>query len=315
MINNVCYPEVLFITNKDDFATDYLIYKFRDNKIPYFRVNSEDITEYIITYSPETTTLIIDDTHYYLSEVRSVYFRRAPTIFPKAINLEDTNFLNKERRDFLEGIFLTLKAKWINPLYPTYIGERKLFQLNLARKMGFKIPNTISSNRPTDIISFMQTNKNCIIKPISQGLQITTNGVYSIYTSSINESDIKNKEHLFESPILVQERINNSCDIRVTVVNNDIFSVAIKKDKPDEVDWRSPDIIKKYTIHELPQELALKILDLNKELNLTYSAMDFILTPDNEYFFLEVNPVGEWVWLEKELNLPISEAIIKNLKG
>ena len=52
---------------------------------------------------------------------------------------------------------------------------------------------------------------------------------------------------------------------------------------------------------------------LHKELDLVYSAFDFVLTPEGKYFFLETNPAGEWVWLERELGLPISKTIINEL--
>jgi glutathione synthase/RimK-type ligase-like ATP-grasp enzyme len=45
------------------------------------------------------------------------------------------------------------------------------------------------------------------------------------------------------------------------------------------------------------------------ELGLVFGAVDFICTPAGEYVFLEVNPGGEWGMLERDLRLPISEAI------
>ncbi|UOK56178.1 hypothetical protein MGI18_14170 [Bacillus sp. OVS6] len=101
-------PQVLFVTNKDDFACDYLIYKFLDKRVPYLRLNSEDITEISISYQPDQVEVRHETLRYNLSQVKSVYFRRAPTIFPPAVNEMDTQFINRERRDFLRGYTVLL---------------------------------------------------------------------------------------------------------------------------------------------------------------------------------------------------------------
>jgi glutathione synthase/RimK-type ligase-like ATP-grasp enzyme len=309
-------PEVLFVTNKDDFAIDFLIYKFKDNHIPYLRLNSEDITGCDVTWNfGNDVCFKFNDYEYSLKNLKSIYFRRAPTIFPNSSNHNDTPYINRERRDFFEGLYLTLDVKWINPIFATYISERKLYQLNVARNIGFDIPSTIVSNNPLEIKNFIDLHGNCIIKPISHGLQISKEGAFSIYTSEIKDIDFLEKDKLFECPAFVQSRIDNFRDIRATVIGNTIFAVEIEKDKIDDVDWRTPDTEKSYKVHTLPNNIVELMLKLHKALDLVYSAFDFVLTPEGEYYFLETNPAGEWVWLERELGLPISTAIINELIG
>lgn len=309
------YPQVLFVTNKDDFAIDYLIYKFKSKNIKYLRINSDDILSYSIQYTINQKLMIsFEDTDYCLSRIKSIYFRRAPTIFPSSIEPCNDNFINRERREFFEGLYLNLKAKWINPIFNTYIAERKIYQLQVASNLGLKIPKTIVSNDPVFISSnAFKDNSKYIIKPISHGLQITKNGAYSIYTNEITDFEPFQKKILFESPVLIQEKIENFRDIRITVIGQKMFPVEIFKNDSNEIDWRMPNIKKSYKVHSIPDELRFKILQYTKFLNLIYSAIDFILTPSGEYIFLEVNPAGEWVWLEMELNLPLSETIINEL--
>ncbi|WP_035295404.1 hypothetical protein [Brevibacillus thermoruber] len=309
----IIHPRVLFVTNKDDFACDYLIYRFLHKQVPYLRLNSEDITEVSISFQPDNVEVLFDNIKYELSYVKSVYFRRAPTVFPPALNENDTPFINRERRDFFEGLYCSLDVKWINPVFATYRAERKLLQLNVAEKLGFYIPKTIVSNDPVKILNFVNLCNECIIKPISHGLQITNEGTYSIYTSEITSLDWLETDKLFESPVLIQEKISNYRDIRVTVVGDHVFAVEIEKNDPCSVDWRAPDIVKGYRIHQLPEYIIRQIYSLHRVLDLTYSAIDFILTPEGKYVFLETNPAGEWVWLEKELGLKISDAIIDEL--
>lgn len=309
-------PQIILLTNRDDFTCDYLIDKIRSNYgdvISYFRINSEDIINTIYEYDAKGKLIISHNSiNYDLAKVKSVYFRRVSTVFPSSLDNNNNNFINRERRDFLEGVLLSLKAKWINPLFATIQGERKLFQLSIANKLGLKIPSTLVTNDPKKIKEFIK-RKPAIIKPISHGLQVTNEKTFSIYTSTINQNDIQDEKQLFEVPSYIQEKIENKSDIRVTVIDKNIFAVSIKKDNDEEIDWRKPTVIKSYSIISLPNEINDKLLKLNNELGLRYSAIDLIQTSDDDYIFLEVNPAGEWVWLERELELEISNKIIKAL--
>ena len=164
---------------------------------------------------------------------------------------------------------------------------------------------------PVEILNFIKANERCIIKPICHGLQISKEGAFSIYTSEITDLSIFEKSEIFECPAFIQRKVENFRDIRATVIGNKIFAVEIEKECPDDVDWRYPDIKKTYNVHKLPHSLQNLMFKLHKKL--IYSAFDFILTPSGEYYFLETNPAGEWVWLERELGLPISTAIINEL--
>lgn len=306
-------PKILIITNLDDFAADYLILKLIETEIDYLRVNSEDISSWSIKYDPHNgISLEYEDSHYNLNSVRGVYFRRAPTIYNQFANKKNSTFLWRESKEFFEGIYLTLDANWINPIFETYKAERKLYQLNIANNIGFKIPQSLITNNPSDIKNFI-SNKECIIKPISHGLQVSGEDIFSIYTSSIDKDLKFSLNDLFETPVYVQEKIQNQFDIRVTVIGDNLFPVSIKKTNNKEVDWRKPEISKDYRAVELPASIMEKCFEINKKLGLSYSAIDLIQSDSNEYTFLEINPAGEWVWLEKELGLPLSHKLIKEL--
>ena len=308
----IVFPRILFISNKDDLALDYLILKFQNNGIEYLRINSEDITQFGISFNLNEAIIDYNDTTFNLSKVASVYFRRAPSIFPKTEVLENSHFVNTERRDFLEGLYLTLRnVKWINPIFETYIAEKKTYQITLAKRMGFNIPKTVFTNNSERANNFINNQNYSIIKPICHGLQITNTGAYSIYTSDIQSINVDVK--LFESPIYLQEKLNTYRDIRATVIGDKIFAVEIESFTDNKVDWRRPEIRKNYSNHNLPTELKNRMLNFNAKLGLQYSAFDFILTKDHNYMFLETNPAGEWVWLENELDIPISDAIINEL--
>ncbi|MGK9118318.1 hypothetical protein [Olivibacter jilunii] len=308
--------KTLFLTNRDDVSIEYLLSKFRDKSASYLRINSEDIDLIDFEVQPNgVTRCYVENTEYDLSSVKSVLFKRVPTKFNIPIDDEDRAYLVNERKHFFEGLYLTLeKAKWINPMFATHIAERKLFQLKVASKIGLKIPKSILTNKLSLALNFLDNNPLSIIKPISNGLQIVKDKAYSIYTTAITKDIFKELqlEETFGTPVFLQERISNNYDIRVTIVGEKIFAVRIGKEG-DGVDWRKPEVKKEYKLIDLPITLHQKLLKLNEYFGMIYSAIDLILTPEGEYIFLEINPVGEWVWLEKELDIDISDTLIKEL--
>ncbi len=46
-----------------------------------------------------------------------------------------------------------------------------------------------------------------------------------------------------------------------------------------------------------------------------FAALDFIVDPDDQWWFLECNPNGQWAWIEEETGLPISSALADALEG
>ena len=305
-------PEILFLTSIEDFTVDYVIKELQKRNISYVRINSENFDKIDICYSLSGLfTLKINEQEYILDEVKTVFFRRVPNKFPFLAHSKHRHFGSREWQHFLEGSINTLDADWINPYFSTINAERKTLQLHLAKTLGFELPATILSNSKEKILEFINSQKKVIVKPVSHGLvSDSDNSVFSFYTQEIQATDFSSKNERFELPIYLQEKIHNEYDLRVTVVGDKIFPVKIlKSGSENNVDWRKPTIIKEYEKIDIPELLKEKILKLNRSLNLIYSAMDFIYT-GNKYFFLEVNPAGEWVWLDLELKLRIKESIV-----
>jgi glutathione synthase/RimK-type ligase-like ATP-grasp enzyme len=201
----------------------------------------------------------------------------------------------------------------VNPYYATVQAERKLLQLLRAKEAGLAVPKTIVTNRTKIALDFLATCPQAIIKPISHGFLQGREGPYSIYTNPIDGTQLDVTHDLFEAPVLLQEKIVSSREIRVTIVGERVFSVAIDKDSAEEIDWRRPETRKRYSLCSLPYALERSLIELNDRLELQYSAMDLIEQGENVYRFLEVNHAGEWMWLESELGIKISDQIIQLL--
>ena len=113
------------------------------------------------------------------------------------------------------------------------------------------------------------------------------------------------------SPTQLQEYIEKAFELRVTVIGNRVFAVRIDSQLHEEtkVDWRLHTQLNPHSVYELQHEIKQFCLAFLAEQRLLYGAMDFIVTPKGEYYFLEHNPFGQYLWLEHETKLPLTEEI------
>ena len=117
-----------------------------------------------------------------------------------------------------------------------------------------------------------------------------------------------------ENPIVLQEYIDKKFEVRYTVVGDNHFVCRIDSQCSDQAkyDWRRYDI--PHTPHlpiEPPKNIKEKVSNMMKMLGLEFGAFDFIVTPKDELFFLEINCMGQWLWIEQLTGLPISDAIVE----
>ena len=99
------------------------------------------------------------------------------------------------------------------------------------------------------------------------------------------------------------------------MVENQIFCAAIHSQDSEQTstDWRRSPNELNYSVFNLPDDVKSMCLKVVHNLGLTFGAIDMVLTPDDEYVFLEINPNGQWGWIERETGLPIREAIADTL--
>jgi hypothetical protein len=127
-------------------------------------------------------------------------------------------------------------------------------------------------------------------------------------TRLLTEGDMRDIWRVSHCPTIFQEHIEGEYDLRITVVGTEIFAARLLfKEGRHPVDSRVDRVPVKATT--LPIELNQKILSLVGYLGLTYAAIDMRLGTDGSYTFFESNPEGQFLWIEIETGLPISDAL------
>lgn len=312
--------KVLLFTNKEDVTTDFIVQELKRQEIDFYRFNTEELSKSVeidLNFEKEKYLLIdkLDNKTYNILDFTDIYYRRPelPLYNDESLSEGEKSFLQTEIYYTLEGVYRLLSNKhWFNNVFAIRNAENKIYQLQLAKEVGLSIPSTLISNHYDSMEQFMEKGKH-IIKPVHNARIKDEKLPQIVYTSEITQA-IKKEEAEYNINYL-QDKIEKRYDVRATFVEEKCFAVTIDSQELEEtrVDWRKGEHILQHTPIELPREILLKCIQLMKRLDLHYGAIDFILDKQGNYFFLEINPNGQWAWIEHLTGLPISKEIVKCL--
>lgn len=312
---------ILIVSTKYDPHVDFLIPRLTERHIPFVRFNTEDfplrskLTVNFDESGRHREILSLPNSPVTAGEdIISVWYRRpAPFEFPEEFALAVRMFAEEETRDMIRGLWELLDCLWVN--HPEHIrrANSKLHQLNIAHQIGLEIPNTIVTNDPDQARKFIGfCRSGVIVKPLSRGLVDEHGQPMAFYTSVVEPEQVRQIQLIQYTPTFFQEYIPKDVELRITVVGNQVFTAEIHSQQRDDTrhDWRRNALTLEHKEHQLPEDIRLKCIQLTKAFNLEFGAIDMILTPDGRYVFLEINPNGQWAWIEELTGLPISEALI-----
>lgn len=320
-------PPLLIFSSKVDIATDHVILKLEKRGANFFRINSEDfplgvrssLTVNPSTVSPDLSWVAGIDKYIDLGRVRAVWFRRH-RLAPMPVEMDKAyqEYCLREVDWFIKGIIYSLDdngapVRWMNHPARAQFAESKIYQLSKARILGLTIPRTLVSNDATAVRRFWEEMEGRVVaKPLRLGYFDFGDRQTCVFTTPIGEAHLRDDEAIRLAPVIYQELIPKVYDIRVTIVGKKLFSAAIDSQSVPSamIDWRRSETEDlPHSVHQLPPSVEAQCLAYMDELGLSFGALDLILTPKNEYIFLEINSSGQWVWIEDRLGLPISEAI------
>lgn len=309
---------ILLVTMSLDPHTDLVIDALREIDAPFFRYNTDLADQYAIEISLDGGTLFSHKTNnvIQLGNVQSVWVRRR-TVPNSLKNVTEgyTQYLEEQWRLFTEILLSAIndKALWVNHPLSYEVAKNKLYQLRVAREVGLLVPNTCITNNPAILPRMVYQQGKVLYKPVSSS--IIDEGNKAIYANLIDTETMPSQtviDGLAVSPSIFQSYIEKQYELRITVVGSKVFATRIYSQGSEisQVDWRRYDF--EHVRHEptdLPKEIEQKCQTLLRKLNLHYGAIDMVVTPDDEYVFLEVNANGQWAWIEMLTGLPISKEI------
>ncbi len=296
---------ILIITSKLDPHTDAVIGTLKQRNLAFCRFNTEDFPQKVNFSYENNGILEIGDISFpsgkslSLNEITSCWYRRplTPEISSNLQTEQAKKFALEESQAFLNFLWNRLDCLWVN--HPLLIrkAESKMLQLKIASSLGFDIPKTLITNRPEAALKFIKGINSEVINKVLGAREIEyQNDYYFVYAHKVEEKDLINLDEISYAPTMFQEYIPKSLEIRVTVIGERVFACEIHSQDSDKTkdDWRHYDFDNvKHSACKLPREIEEKCLGIVKSLSLNFGTIDLILTPENKYVFLEINPNGQ----------------------
>lgn len=257
------------------------------------------------------------ETKYRLDDIAAVWYRRAYNIGRGLKEELDAKFYGAamgEIRNTLFGFLESIDAYSLGKPGVYRRLDSKEEQLKIADKIGLKIPETCLTNNPEDARQFIIKHKNVVAK-MQTGFAIYEDGVESVvFTNVIGEDKLEELDSLLYCPMQFQKKIEKKKELRITVVGQDVYAFEIDSQQFEDakVDWRKDgvNLIDKWVRTELPADVETKILELLNVYNVDYGAIDMIVSPEDDYYFIEINAAGEFFWLD---NLTEDNLISKSI--
>jgi len=240
-----------------------------------------------------------------LVEVSAVWWRRPRLPEPPAsLDEPARTYVVSEWEHFVDGIEWCTHAHWINPPQANRVAARKARQLVEAQRVGLTVPRTLMTNDPDaarDLAA--EYDGELVYKRLGSAPRPIA------ATKPLLAADLNRLDSLQSCPAIFQQRIDARADIRITAIGDELWTVAIDASVgASPLDWRF-DLNVPMRAHDLPDEVGDKIRALLASLDLSYAAVDMRLTESGDYVFLEVNPSGQYLFVELLAELPLTDRV------
>lgn len=256
-----------------------------------------------------------------IKDIKSVlYRRRDDPVAPHDIkDKRIKDYIVQESQAFLDSLSQMISGLWVSKPAMIKRADSKLYQLSVAAKLDFQTPETLITNSPEEAEQFVKDIGDYVaIKTLhSPGILTENQERISLFTRRLPKNDVLPLvKRVKNCPVVLQPYIEKLFELRITVVGDKVFPCAISSQNSRRTveDWRRYDLPN--TPHKpftLPPDLEQKCIALVKTLGLMFGCIDMIVTSNNEYIFLEINPNGQWLWIEQLTGLPIAQALAELL--
>ncbi len=257
-------------------------------------------------------------------DIGAVWYRRpTATILPQELPSIYKEFVERETQSAFKGLWSITEDEsifWMDrPEILREVDGNKAFQMKAAREAGLTIPKTMITNDYSAVLRFFEECRNDMVVKVFGGTPVhdLEDKLAFIYTHKVTKDELASfAQEIGYAPAIYQEYVPKALELRVTFVQGKLFPCAIhSQDSPKTIDdWRRYDFEHvKHESYELPSRVAEQLRETMAILQINFGAIDMVVTPAGDHVFLEVNPSGQWGWIEGLTRMPISKAIAETL--
>jgi glutathione synthase/RimK-type ligase-like ATP-grasp enzyme len=314
--------QIIIVTDELDPHADRLILVLRAMGEEPLRIHPADFPAH------SSLSLLLSQNHWSgsiqtqthtieLEDIRSIWWRKpAAYQIPEDLSPDEQNFVRKELDHTLQGLWNSLDCYWMS--HPTAIrfASSKPYQLQLATRLGLAVPRTLITMDPEQVRDFYEQCHGNIVYKVLSNPQVAAKAQRAVYTTPITAAQLDVIETVRATPCQFQEYIPKKLELRVTIIGDDIFTAEIHSQEHERTkfDWRHYDVTIPVKRGQLPDRIAQQCFSLTKHYGLNFGTIDLIVTPEDQYVFLEINPNGQWMWVQERIpELHMKEAMASYL--
>ena len=326
--------QIVIVTQMDDPHADDMIVMLEALGHEPIRLNTDDIpssTSISLDFSKSspdwagTIEILTNGRIIDVEQVRSVWWRR-PAAFglPEDLTEQEREFAEGEIEHVLRSLWASLECYWVSRPDNIRRAGWKGEQLRRAARLGFEVPRTLITTDPAKARDFYETCDGRVVfkvmtDPFLGAPKISLRHPdrpppepYETTTTLVTEAELALLDTVRFVPCMFQEYVPKDIELRVTVIGDEIFAAEIhsQADSRTSVDWRHHNVEIPYRRAILPAAVAKRCLALVRGYGLNFSAIDLVLTPDGRYVFIENNPNGQFIFVERLVpELGMTEAL------
>lgn len=188
----------------------------------------------------------------------------------------------------------------------------KLRQLRMAERSGLRVPETRVSNDPVSVRTLAARHEGGLVAKMLHAFAVPTpDGPQVVHTARVRPDDLHDLAGLAAAPMVFQQAVQAVREVRAVIVGERVLAAALPRDPSEPVDWRREALrlAGRWRPTQLPERTERGLLSLARRLGLAHGSADLLEDAYGRLWFLELNPAGEWLWLEEGAGLDISGAL------
>lgn len=313
---------LLILTNSHDVTADYLASVLESSGVSYLRLDTDALIPHAaVTYRLGKVEIELAGRSVTPCEIDHVWYRRPERL--KSADFDDSpesKYALDEWAEALEGFLSHIpRPKWMNHPAANSLASHKLEQLTTAHSIGFRVPSSLVTQNETRLREFFgECNERVVVKPMGSGYieRPAEESDSLIYTNQITVENLSDLGDLVHCPTLFQRFIEKSSDVRITVVDDECHAVELIAREPDgaqRCDVRRNNMADvEYRRATLPPAVEASVHQLARHYGLRFAAIDMVVGIDGEWYFLEINPNGQWAWLDLSGGLDIAASFVRS---
>lgn len=289
---------LLIFTSSFDATTDLIISRL---DAPVFRWNRDLMKDYSVSFEPGGFVVSVGDHRVRSDDVKKCYWRKPHHGEFEGLSAyarEEVSYVFREAFNWLR---LDGKAVFVEPDAERRLG--KIIQMRLAADL-FSVPDWrwTSGLRPS-----LQAS-DIVTKSLTTSLFEDHKVLYTTRIQTVEQLDPG-------EPWLLQEAVVATHDVTAVFAHGRCFAFSLERSA--HLDWREG--IGQDNQQWAPFALSGDQLDCISEFmrrcGLEYGRLDFLLSSQGTLHFLEVNPNGQWAWLDLDGRHGLFEYMLSCLRS